>query len=43
MTKQQLNKAIENVAKSTSQTKQQVADKMFQKDHWTWFLIRQSA
>ncbi len=42
MNKLQLNAAIENVAKATGQTKQQVADKLESQDHWTWFLVRQS-
>tara|TARA_R100001594_G_scaffold82211_1_gene116681 strand:+ start:380 stop:505 length:126 start_codon:yes stop_codon:yes gene_type:complete len=40
MSKQELNARIEKVAKSTNQTKEQVAEKLFAKDHWTWFLVR---
>lgn len=43
MSKQQLNQAINQVAKATGNTKQEVADKLEAKDSWTWFLIRQAA
>lgn len=42
MTKAALNKKIEAVAKATNQTKEQVAAKLFAKDDWTHFLIRQA-
>lgn len=43
MSKPQLNKAILKVANATSQTKEQVAEKLTNKDQWTWFLVRQAA
>ena len=43
MNKQTLNAAIGKVAKATDKTKAEIAAKMFAKDQWTWFLIRQAA
>ena len=37
-----LNQKIEAVAKATNQTKAQVVAKLFAKDDWTHFLIRQA-
>lgn len=39
MTKQQLDQAIEQVAKATNTTKQEVAKKLMMKDSWTHFLV----
>lgn len=42
MTKPELNKAISKVSEATNQTVEQVAEKLFNKDGWTWFLIEQA-
>jgi hypothetical protein len=42
MTTLTLNQKIESVAKATNQTKAQVAAKLFAKDDWTHFLVRQA-
>ena len=42
MTTSTLNKRIEQVAKATNQTKSEVAAKLFAKDDWTHFLVRQA-
>lgn len=42
MTNQQLDQAIETVAKSTNSTKQEVADRLYAGDFWTSFLIGQA-
>lgn len=42
MTKLTLNQKIEKVAASTNQTKQEVAAKLFAKDSWTHFLVREA-
>ena len=42
MTNQQLDQAIEAVAKSTNSTKQEVADRLYAGDFWTSFLIGQA-
>lgn len=42
MTTLDLNQKIEVVAKATNQTKAQVAVKLFAKDNWTHFLVRQA-
>ena len=43
MTKKQLGQAIIKVSKITGETKQELARKMFAKDNWTWFLVREAA
>jgi sulfatase maturation enzyme AslB (radical SAM superfamily) len=42
MTTSTLNKRIEQVAKATNQTKAEVTAKLFAKDDWTHFLVRQA-
>jgi hypothetical protein len=42
MTTSTLNKRIEEVAKATNQTKAEVVAKLFAKDDWTHFLVRQA-
>ena len=42
MTTLTLNQKIESVARATNQTKSEVAAKLFAKDNWTHFLIRQA-
>jgi hypothetical protein len=43
MTTQNLNKAIEKVAEIQNTTKEEIAKKLFEKDSWTHFLVRQAA
>jgi len=42
MTKQQLDKAIRKVAEIQGTTKEEIAKKLFEKDNWTHFLVRQA-
>jgi len=43
MSKSELNQAIAKVAESTNKTNQEIANKLFAKDDWTWFLVREAA
>lgn len=40
MTKREkFERAIKEVARTTEQSKEQVAKKLLEKDDWTWFLV----
>lgn len=43
MTNQQLKQAITKVSEATNQTEQQIEDKLFAKDSWIHFLIREAS
>lgn len=43
MNTQQLDKAIKKVAEIQGVTKEEIAKKLFEKDSWTHFLVRQAA
>ena len=42
MSHTELNQAILKVSEATDQTVEQVAEKLYNKDGWTWFLIEQA-
>lgn len=43
MTKSELNQAISKVSTATGQSKEEVAEKLSNKDSWTWFLVNEAA
>lgn len=39
MTKEQLDAAITKTAKTLGTTKQEIANRLFAKDNWTWHMV----